>query len=73
MLNVEMSPRSPVGRAEKEIRRAGGRLAVAETAGQPEYEPTRRFYARQGYTAASRVKDFYAPGNDKVIFTKPLR
>jgi len=58
--------------AEAEIRKRGGRLAVAETAGRVQYEPTREFYRRRGYTASSRIKDYYAPGDDKVVFTKAL-
>ena len=57
---------------ESEIRKLGGRLAVAETAGRVQYEPTREFYLERGYAASSRIKDFYAPGDDKIVFTKPL-
>ncbi|MGD9875018.1 MAG: GNAT family N-acetyltransferase [Kiritimatiellia bacterium] len=56
---------------EESIWEAGGRLAVLETAGREDYEPTRNFYIAIGYTEAARVKDFYAPGDDKVIYTKP--
>ena len=56
---------------EESIWEAGGRLAVLETAGREDYEPTRNFYITIGYTEAARVKDFYAPGDDKVIYTKP--
>jgi len=59
--------------AERLIRGRGGRLAVAETAGRDEYLPTRRFYMNQGYVEASRVRDFYSPGDDKVIYVKTLR
>ena len=34
------------------------------------YEPTRRFYARQGYELASRLADFYADGDDLIVFRK---
>ena len=57
---------------EESIWKAGGRLAVLETAGREDYEPTRRFYLSIGYTEAARVKDFYALGDDKVIYTKPV-
>lgn len=57
--------------AEESIWEAGGRLAVLETAGREDYKPTRGFYMSIGYTEAARVKDFYAPGDDKVIYTKP--
>jgi ribosomal protein S18 acetylase RimI-like enzyme len=44
----------------------------AETSGRPQYEPTRAFYERMGYQVAARLKDFYAPGDDKVIFARRL-
>lgn len=59
--------------AEEKIRDAGGRLFVVETSGRDSYLPTRTFYERIGYTIASVVKDFYAPGDDKIIYTKPAR
>ncbi|MEJ2081390.1 MAG: GNAT family N-acetyltransferase [Acidobacteriota bacterium] len=58
--------------AEDSIRRQGGRIIVVETAGRPDYAPTRAFYARIGYREAARLADFYAPGDDKVVFTKPM-
>ena len=59
-------------RAEDQIVRRGGRLVVVETSGRADYEPTRHFYLRLGYHEASRVADFYAPGDDKVTYTKRL-
>jgi ribosomal protein S18 acetylase RimI-like enzyme len=56
--------------AEGGIEKAGGRLAVIETSSKPEYARTRRFHRRIGYSLACRVKDFYAPGDDKLIFLK---
>ena len=35
--------------AEEDVRQRGGRLMFIETSGQPGYEPTRRFYERNGY------------------------
>jgi len=58
--------------AEGEIRKGGGRLAIVETSSKPEYEKTRRFYHRHGYEVVCRIADFYAPGDDKVIFQKRL-
>jgi len=56
--------------AEGEIRKQQGRLIVIETSGSEKYLPTRAFYERNGYTLAANVKEFYAPGDDKWIFTK---
>jgi ribosomal protein S18 acetylase RimI-like enzyme len=58
--------------AEARIRENQGRLIIIETSGKPEYEKTRRFHHSQGYTIASRIADFYAPGDDKLILEKRL-
>jgi D-alanine-D-alanine ligase len=56
-----------------EARLAGvARLVVVETAGRPDYAPTRAFYEARGYRAVSRIPDFYAPGDDQVVYVKSL-
>ena len=56
-----------------EARLAGvARLVVVETAGRPDYAPTRAFYEGRGYRAVSRIPDFYAPGDDQVVYVKSL-
>lgn len=61
-----------LGRVESEISHRDGRLVLAETSSQPSYEPTREFYAHRGFELVSRVSDFYAPGDDRLIFAKRL-
>lgn len=61
-----------LARAEERIRQAGGRRLYAETSGRPQYRPTRRFYRRAGFRREARLRDFYAPGDDKLIFVKEL-
>ena len=57
--------------AEMERRLAGvARLVVIETAGRPDYLRTRRFYESRGYGAVATVPDFYAPGDDQVVYVK---
>ena len=57
--------------AEMERRLAGrARLVVVETGGRKEYDATRGFYLARGYRETARVPDFYAPGDDQVIFVK---
>jgi D-alanine-D-alanine ligase len=46
------------------------RLIVIETAGRPEYAGTRAFYQARGYAPVSAIPDFYAPGDDQVVFVK---
>jgi len=53
-------------------RAAGGRLIVLDTSGRPAYAPTRTFYERIGYARAATVPDYYAPGDDLVIYMLPL-
>lgn len=69
--------RSGVGRkllvrVEEAVRQLGGRLLVVETSGLEKYAPTRRFYLATGYLLEATLRDFYADGDDLVIFTKRL-
>ena len=61
-----------LAKAEKMIVRKGGRMAVIETSGMDKYRAARRVYNKVGYEEASRIWDFYAPGDHKIIFTKRL-
>ncbi|MFQ5890159.1 MAG: GNAT family N-acetyltransferase [Gemmatimonadota bacterium] len=61
-----------LNRVESEIAARDGRMILAETSSQPSYRPTREFYAHRGYEMVSRVMDFYAPGDDRMIFAKRL-
>ncbi len=58
--------------AEATIRARQGRLVFIETSSQPTYEPTRRFYLKHRYEVAGQLRDFYAEGDDMVIFRKRL-
>lgn len=58
---------------ERRLSRLNARLLVVETSSRAEYEPTRAFYQKRGYEEAARVREFYAPGDHRVIFTKRLR
>jgi D-alanine-D-alanine ligase len=58
--------------AEREIAARAGRLVIIETNGRESYHPTRAFYLCVGYHEAARVKDFYSPGDDKVVYAKTL-
>jgi ribosomal protein S18 acetylase RimI-like enzyme len=59
--------------AEKVIMRDQGRLVIIETSSTPLYEKTRRFHLGEGYEVVCRIRDFYAPGDDKLIMQKRLR
>ncbi len=59
---------------EMEHRLAGhARLIIIETAGRPDYTDTRAFYAARGYSPVATIPDFYAPGDDQVVFVKAVR
>jgi ribosomal protein S18 acetylase RimI-like enzyme len=58
--------------AEAAIGRMGGSRVYAETSSRPEYEPTRIFYSRRGYRLEALIRDFYAPGDGKMIYAKEL-
>jgi GNAT superfamily N-acetyltransferase len=64
--------RALMARAEDEVRALGGRMIVLDTSGRSEYAPTRAFYHRLGYSQSATVPDFYAPGDDLVIFSRLL-
>lgn len=53
-----------------EARRA--RMLVIETSSRDDYAPTRRFYQKRGYQESARLRDFYAPGDDRVVLTRRM-
>jgi ribosomal protein S18 acetylase RimI-like enzyme len=58
--------------SERLIAQQGGRRVYIETSARPQYAPTHRFYRRCGYRDEAVLKDFYGPGDDKLIFVKAL-
>ncbi len=57
---------------EREVKKQGGRMLLIETSSQESYVATIRFYERNGYQLAARIKDFYRIGDDKLVFSKVL-
>jgi ribosomal protein S18 acetylase RimI-like enzyme len=57
---------------EREVKKQGGRMLLIETSSQESYVATIRFYERNGYQLAARIKDFYRIGDDKLVFSKAL-
>jgi D-alanine-D-alanine ligase len=57
---------------EAKISAMGGHRIYIETSARDQYDPTREFYKACGYTAEAVLKDFYAPGDSKVIYVKVL-
>ena len=61
-----------VATLEEKLRAAGHRVLIADTSGTAEFELTRRFYQKNGYHEEARIRDFWAAGDDKVIYWKAL-
>jgi len=59
-------------KVEEKIREMGGKRIYVETSSREQYEPTRLFYSRCGYRREATLKNFYSPGDDKVIYLRAL-
>jgi ribosomal protein S18 acetylase RimI-like enzyme len=57
---------------ERRLEACRARLVLIETSSRADYAPTRRFYDRLGYEEAARLRDFYAPGDDRVVLSKRM-
>lgn len=55
---------------ERRLVQQHARLVLIETSSRADYDPTRGFYERRGYEVVARVPDFYAVGDDRVIFAR---
>jgi len=49
------------------------RILLVETSGLPEFERTRAFYMQNEYRVEAKIAEFYAKGEDKIIFWKSLQ
>lgn len=57
---------------ERDLRTRGARMLLVETSSRPDYSETRAFYTRCGYAEAARIRDFYAPADDRILLTTRL-
>jgi ribosomal protein S18 acetylase RimI-like enzyme len=55
---------------EAEIRKRKGRLLMIWTSGGDRYIPAMNFYERMGCKPCARIRDYYSPGEDLVVFVK---
>ena len=60
-------------RAELAVARRGGGSLYIETSSRAVYRRTRRFYRDASYRQVARLRDFYAPGDHKIMFCKVIR
>jgi ribosomal protein S18 acetylase RimI-like enzyme len=59
-------------RAEADVKAAKGRIFLIETSSLPHYDLTRKFYLKHGYEQGAVIRDYYADGDDMVVFRKRM-
>jgi len=62
-----------LSRTEAAIAELGGRRVYIETSSKAIYRGTRLFYERSGYRAEATLREFYSPGDNKLIYVKTLK
>lgn len=61
-----------VAAAEQHLKAKNQRILIVDTSGTDDFALTRKFYAKNGYDEEARIRDFWADGDDKVVFRKAL-
>lgn len=56
--------------AEEYIQARNGALIIVETSSTQKYERTRAFYIKYGYTELARIRQYYRPGDDLIVYGK---
>jgi ribosomal protein S18 acetylase RimI-like enzyme len=59
--------------SEKAIFSQGGQGIYVETSSKEQYAPTRAFYEKNQYLLQARFENFYAPGDDKLVYVKTIQ
>ncbi len=59
-------------KSEDVILKAGGQHIYAETSSRDQYRTTQEFYESCGYVREAFLKDFYAAGDSKIIYSKVI-
>ena len=57
---------------EDHLRTLHQRILLVDTSSTEDFEMARGFYIRNGYAEEARIRDFWAEGDDKVVFLKAL-
>lgn len=55
---------------EKKVKERGGQMIYIETSSKKKYLPTRKFYEDSEYFKDTELRDYYADGDHKVIYSK---
>jgi len=64
-----------INHVERHLQQAGPETAqvlIVETSSTDQYARTREFYPKQGYVEEARIRRFYGPDDDKVVYWKLL-
>jgi ribosomal protein S18 acetylase RimI-like enzyme len=64
-----------IDHVERQLRQAGpdaAQVLIVETSSTDQYSLTRKFYPKQGYVEEARIRRFYGPDDDKVLYWKLL-
>jgi ribosomal protein S18 acetylase RimI-like enzyme len=64
--------RALTAEVERLLAARGGRMLMVETSGRADYSATRSFYRKTGFQEAARVRDFYAPADDRIMLYRRL-
>ncbi|MBN1438120.1 MAG: GNAT family N-acetyltransferase [Anaerolineales bacterium] len=62
--------RNLIAAMEADIRARGGRLLMVWTSGAAKYRPAAKFYKAMGCQLSARIRDYYQPGEDLVVYVK---
>ena len=65
--------KSLLARMEKDLSENSAKIVRVETSSKENYGAAARFYSKEGFDVAGNIADFYADGDDLVIYSKTLR
>jgi ribosomal protein S18 acetylase RimI-like enzyme len=68
--------RALIAHVEEDLQRQGDQVArvlIVETSSLETYARARALYEARGFEEEARIRDFYGPGDNKVIFWKSLQ
>jgi ribosomal protein S18 acetylase RimI-like enzyme len=61
-----------VAQIEHSLKNQGARLLLVETSSLDNFAAARAFYFKQGFAEEGRIRNYYAAGEDKIIYVKNL-
>ena len=56
--------------AEEFVQARSGALMIVETSSTRKYDRTRGFYLKYGYAELARIRQYYRPGDDLIVYGK---